>query len=193
MALDIQSVFVVRAFQPYERPPQAATLWSVIPRGLEILTASRALDAKAVNDAALLTIPWIMSPNYAWAIQDIGFTIVQDRGSDWADNTNLNFQNFMRLGEVGLNANYRFRWLTSSQDGQTRTLIRNNQSSPLPTMPMTTLDGSSGLAFNFTAWNNNATVSTAGVLDFFCTFWQFDLEQVRKYPINTTLPVSTRF
>ncbi len=192
MALDIQTVFPVRSFQPYERPPQPMALWTFIPRGLESLTASRALDAKAVNDSALVTIPWVLSPNFGWLFEDLTFSITQDRATDWSDNCNLNFQNYSRLGEVGLNANYRSRWLTSAQDGQTRTLTRKDQSSPWPHTPMMTPDGFSGVSLNFTAFNNQAAVAAAGTLNFSCSFWQFDLEQMRKFPINSPLPVSAR-
>lgn len=193
MAVDTQSVTPSRSYQPYERPPQAATLWTAIPRGILHFTASRQLDAKMATDSALLTIPAVLEPNYGWVLAWLEFTIVQNRAGDWDDRTNLNLQNFYRQGETGLNANYRMRWLQSSKDGQTRCLVPTDVSSIIPTFPMLANEGTAGIAFNFTAWNNDVVnPTTVGTLDFIMAWWQFDLEQMRKFPINSPLPVQVR-
>ncbi len=195
MALDIQTVFPVRAYTPYERPPDIVALWSAIPRGMLSFTAFEALDAKALNDEALVTIPWVLPSNFAYVLESLHFSITQNRAQDWSDRVNLNLQNFARWGVVGLNGNYRRGFEASTQDVNTRTItdIGGNEGiTSFPTFPLVNPETANGVAFNFNAFNNTATAATAGTLHFYCNFWEFDLEQVRKYPINSPVPVQLR-
>jgi len=202
MALDIQTVTPVVIYTPYERPPQAQTLWTAIPRGMHSVVASVELDAKAINDDALLTIQHTLPGSYAYVMESLYFGIVQNRALDWGDRVNLNIQNFFR-GTTGLmvalTANYVTGFVRTNQDDTTRVTSSAGGGAAtdpqghtgFPTFPLIDTNFT-GVQINFSAWNNNNTASTAGILDFYINFWQFDLEQVRKFPINSPLPVQLR-
>lgn len=197
MALVLQQEQFVRSYIPYERPPDPVALWTAIPRGLLQLTISAALDAKPVNDDALLTMLATLPPNFAYILADIHLSLVQNRATDWNDTVNLNLQNFFRKGVVGLNGNYMMAFDVNAQDSNTIVMHQGSSragqgASKLPHFPLVALEGSSGVLINFSAWNNLDTVSAVGTIDAYMTFWEFDLEQIRKFPINSPLPVQAR-
>lgn len=194
MAVVTQTEFPVPVFVPYERPPQAQTLWSAIPRGLySLVIANAVLDAKPVNDDALLVIPATLPRNYAYVFQDMAWSMVQGRASDWHDRCQINLQTFFR-GNRDLQMHWMVGSETTGQNNNTRVLVHSDGTGgfkPMPRFPLLDEDGA-GVQFTFHAWDNADTVSTAGTFDFYASFWQFDLEQIRKYPINSPLPVQAR-
>lgn len=197
MALVIQQEQFVQSYIPYERPPDNIALWSAIPRGMVQFTISAALDAKPVNDDALLSMLATLPPNFGYVLADIHLSLIQNRAQDWNDTVTLNLQNFFRKGVAGLTGNYMFAFDVSAQDNNTIVMHQGSSragqgASKLPHFPLVAFEGTSGVLINFQAWNNLDTVSTIGLIESYITFWQFDLEQIRKYPINSPLPVQLR-
>lgn len=196
MALDLQNIFATPVYIPYERPPDSVALWTAIPRGLFSFVVSAALDAKAIGDEALVSILGTLPPNFAYVMEGAHWNIVQNRAFDWEDRVNLNLQNFFRSPVntgVALTANYAHGSQTNAQNSQTRSIISSNNTEPWPSFPMVAPDGTSGVAINFSGWNNDTVnATTVGTINFWISFWQFDLEQIRKYPINSPLPVQAR-
>lgn len=195
MALVVQTIFPVRAYTPYERPPDNVALWTAIPRGMVSFTAFEAVDAKDIADKALISIPWVLPPNFGYIMESLHFTLTQNRATDWGNSLNLNLQNFAEWGVVGLNANFRRQFELNTQDNNTRTscdLGGDDASSKWPTYPIVGT-APAGASLSFNAFNNStAFASTAGSCHFYCRFWEFDLEQARKFPINSPLPVQSR-
>jgi len=199
MALVLQQIFPDVVYTPYERPPQTISMWTAIPRGMHSLVASVALTAKPVNDTYLMTIVATLPPNFAYVMESLYFGIVVDQAEDFRNRVNLNIQNFFRGGPAGLTANYTSGFVSTSPDNETRSISRNGGdgssngagNTPWPTFPLTG-GNTAGVQINFSAWNNTATVAAAGTIDFYLNFWQFDLEQLRKYPVNSPLPVQMR-
>jgi len=197
MAITQQIVIPVASYVPYERPPQAETLWTAIPRGLVSFVAFVALNLKLAPDSFLLNTNFTLPPNFAYVFSDMNWSITQNRAFDWENRMNLNIQNFYRGASVsaaGMAGNYVHESATSSKDSQQRSMnLRSERGMPFPTFPIIGNPGSSGALFQHSAWNNNVTdAASAGTFDFWCAFWQFDLEQIRKYPINSPLPVQLR-
>ncbi len=194
MALVIQNKPTIADFVPYERPPQPYTLWSAIPRGLQsFIVSSDQLEAKPVNDTFLLNITLTLPPNFAYVMADMNIGIIQDRAVDWDNKCNLNVQNFYRANvtlSVGLASNWLQEFPTNAADDTQRTNL--GLISLLPTYPIIGSQGTSGALIVASMWNNNATVAATGTINAYFSFWQFDLEQVRKYPINAPVPVHSR-
>lgn len=193
MALVIQTKLLTPSYVPYERPSQPATLWTAIPRGLQsFISAGTQLEAKPVNDTFILSMTATLPPNFAYVMADINVTISQDRAVDWDNKLNLNLQNFYRANEslaLGLSGNYGFEFPTMAIDNTQRNILVNQA---LPGFPIVGTQGTSGAQIVVTAWNSNVTVAATGTIDAFVSFWQFDLEQIRKYPINSPIPVHSR-
>ncbi len=191
MALDIQTIAATGSYVPYERPPQPATLWTAIPRGIQsFIVAGEALDAKALNDDQLLQITATLPPNFAYVFQDINLTL-SGEVSAWNVFCNMNLQNFYRTTEdlataLALDWVYGIDTNTLFNSSISLTTANNNHYPP-PTYPLIALPGSSGVLFVFTASNASDPSTAIGVVNFAVSFWVFDLEQIRKYPVNMAM------
>ena len=192
MTVLIQTIVMKSSYVPYERPPQPVTLWSAIPRGLQtFLVPQTAIQDKISPDQLILRMTGTLPPNFGYVMNDAGLSIGGARAFDWADTVNLNFQNFYRGADLGdaINGNYVQDFLIWPLDDLVRSLTAN---SPWPTSPMIGIPGTSGILLDFTTNNRVTTTHTGGTVNGWVSFWQFDLEQIRKYPINSPQPVHTR-
>jgi len=192
MAQVTTAITFAQSYRPFERPPQNLTLWSTIPRGLQSLTIDgQTLDAKPVNDIQLLTLTATLPPNFGYVFADMMLSISQDVADDWDPAFAFNMQNFY-IGPVplviGLSATYNAA-STSGGFGTVRSAakIDGDFSFPFYGIPTT-----SGAQINLQATNQAAAVGAAGTVNAYLSFWQFDLEQIRKFPINTPIPVTSR-
>lgn len=192
MAILIQTIEMVSNYVPYERPPQPYALWTAIPRGLQtFLIPFQALDDKPSPDDMLLRFTGTLPPNFGYVMNDAGVSITNPRAFDWTDNINLNLQNFYRGSDVAdaIGANYVQDFTVWPLDLQTRTMVVKN---PWPTSPMFGVPGTSGILLDWSTWNTISTTTIGGTVSGWISFWQFDLEQIRKYPINSPQPTHAR-
>ncbi len=192
MALVIQTKSLEGSYVPYERPPDPIALWSAIPRGLQSFTTSSVLDAIAVNDDALLQLTATLPPNFAYVMQSCSLTLSQAGGSAWAAKCNLNLQNFYRAPvdiAIALTGNWIQNMESGAQDNSTRVLSLEQ---PWPSFPLIGVNGTSGILIVLSTFNNAQVARAVGTIECFMSFWQFDLEQVRKFAINSPLPTHSR-
>ncbi len=192
MALVTVALGLIPTYTPFERPPQPVTLWSAIPRGLQSFTLPQtALTAKPVNDDELITLTATLPPNYGYVFADSALHITQDRAIDWDAFYTINLQNFYRAPlsqsvAMSITANLPFL------DSGFGTVRAGADKSSAFSYPIIGSPGTSGVLLTLQATNGNNTVAVAGTLTAVVSFWQFDLEQVRKYPINSPTPVNAR-
>ncbi len=193
MALVIQNEAMTPSYVPYERPPQPLTLWTAIPRGLQsFIVDGQSLDVILVGDDALLNLQATLPPNFGYVMQDMNVTLIQAGGQAWAAKINLNLQNFYRTTEnlsVALNGNWVQNMDASALDDSTRSLSLEQ---PWPSFPMIGTPGTSGIQVNISTFNDAQVARAAGTIHAYIAFWQFDLEQIRKFPINSPYPIQAR-
>jgi len=195
MADDIQNVAMLGSYQPYERPPQTLTLWSAIPRGLQsFIVATQALDAKALNDRAILNLNATLPPKFGYVMADVQVHITQDQAADWEDTCSLNLQNYYRASEVesvALSSIYLSSFRNVFQAEQ-RVMTRTEKASTFPSFPIIGTPGTSGVLIVLNMVNAQAAAAAIGTINAYISFWQFDLEQIRKFPINSPIPTHSR-
>lgn len=192
MALVVDTRVGVQSFVPYERPPQPYTLWSAIPRGLmSFIAAVSEIQLKPINDQLLVQMTGTLPPNFAYVMADANISVAIATVTTWHPDCNLNMQNFYRGGDesTGLSGNFPQDFDTVSVLNDLRAMKRDG---PWPTFPMIAPGGSSGIQFVLSAWNADAAAIGTGILNAYISFWQFDLEQIRKFPINSPQPVHAR-
>jgi len=192
MALVIQTIVADSDYVPYERPPDPVTLWTAIPRGLlSFIVASQALDLKLINDDQLLQITGTLPENYAYVVQECNFTINTTGAGFWNDRCNLNLQGYYRgstASVIALAGNFLSDFSDNELFNGSKTLCRNGAfSTPWPRLPIVGTPGFGGIQFNFSAGNDQDPATAAGVVQFNLSFWQYDLEQIRKFPINMAI------
>ncbi len=192
MALVIDTRVGITSFVPYERPPQSVTLWSAIPRGLvSFVSAVSAIALKPINDQLLVQMTGVLPPNFGYVMNDANFSVAVSAVQTWHPDMNLNLQNFYRGGSetIGLSGNWPQGFDTISVLSDLRAM---NREQPWPAFPLIGTAGTTGIQFVLSAWNADAAANPAGVLNAYLSFWQFDLEQIRKFPINSPVPVHVR-
>ncbi len=178
----------------YVRPAQPYTLWSVIPRGLQsFIVDTQQLDAISVGDGALLQLTATLPPNFAYVMVDFNLTLAMEAaGTEWATAFNLNLQNYYRANQtlsLGLSSDWPQQMVSRAQDTSTRALVRDQ---PWPSFPLVAPQGSSGVLVVASTFNNAGNARAAGTINAYASFWQFDLEQIRNFPINTPTPFHAR-
>lgn len=189
MALVIDTIAMRPTYLPYERMPDPAALWTAVPRGLRGFFTESALSAKPVNDDQIVNLTGTLSPNYAYVFAEIGVLMTQNRAADWESVYTLNLGSWYQ-GLTSVAMDWNFDWPLVGFDQQRRGngLSKN----PMPSAPMWAPSDSSGILINISGSNGNNTVATAGVINGYINFWEFDLEQARKFPINSPIPVHAR-
>ncbi len=178
-------------YQPFERPPDAAALWTAIPRGLRgFVVSTGTLAAKPVNDTETLSLTGTLPNGFAYVFAEISLSISQDQAGDWDDRYVLNLQNWYQ-GMIAVSSFFGFDF---SPVGLGATERGNGVGSrdAFPKAPMVASPGSSGILINIITFNDVATVAAAGTVNAYINFWEFDLEQIRKFPINSPYPVHAR-
>lgn len=195
MALNIQTIAMASSFVPYERPPQPMTLWSAIPRGLQsFIVDTQALDAKALNDTALLNLTATLPPNFGYVLMDVKLDIAVNRAFDWSDTMSLNLQSYYRAPglSVALSSTWKGNFdIADTLTATTRTSVWLGDN-PLPKFPIIGTPGTTGVLIVISSSNSVALATTIGTVNAYISFWQFDLEQIRKFPINSPQPVHSR-
>jgi len=193
MALVIDTRAAVASFVPYERPPQPYALWTAIPRGLtSFVVGADPVAIKPINDQLIVQVTGTLPPNFAYVMNDANLSVAMPGMAAYHPDMNLNLQNFYRTGvdaSVALSANWPQSFTTISVLSDLRSMERQ---ATWPSFPMIGSEGTSGIQFVLSAWNADAAATIAGTMNAYLSFWQFDLEQVRKYPINSPQPVHAR-
>jgi len=193
MALVSTALTFVTDYVPYERPPQPDTLWSAIPRGLlSGIVNAGTLDAKPVNDDQTLTCTMTLPPNFGYVMADSQLTVNQNRAGDWRDFCTLRLNNFYRGAPANVDAfdiNYVQGFIDIGLFSTARAMSVIN---PWPSFPILAVRVESPTIVVLSAHNAQDAVATAGTVDAFVSFWQFDLEQIRKFPINSPIPTHSR-
>lgn len=176
----------------YERPPDLSALWTAIPRGLRgFVVETGALAAKPVGDTQTLNLSATLPGNFAYVFAEIALTVRQDVMLNWSSEYSLNLQNFYQGGHLGLAMNYQFDFTPFGllTDGRG---VGHNAIDQTPRSPMWAPRGTSGILIDISAFNPNGDVGAAGTVNAYISFWEFDLEQVRKFPINSPIPTHSR-
>jgi len=199
MAIVTTTIAMTGSYQPYERPSQPASLWTAIPRGLQsFIVPTALLDAKPATDDQDLILTATLPTNFAYVLMDYSLSIAQSRASEWADETTLNLQNYYIApinDSVALSNSWTGDFPTQglpSASGGPLTVRNSRHLAPLPSFPMYSPGGTSGILVRLTANNPSDPAAAAGTVNAYISFWQFDLEQIRKYPINSPYPVHAR-
>ncbi len=184
-------------YLPYERMPDPAALWTAVPRGLRgFIVNGAALELKPVNDQQLLSLTGTLPANFAYVFSEIHLTLAQNKAGNWSDLYTLNLQNWYQ-GILAMSET----WILPFADGlfggpSSGDPVEKNSSAGsmdiLPRAPMWATRGTSGILINIQTENLVGEAATAGTVTAHINFWEFDLEQIRKFPINSPIPTHSR-
>lgn len=192
MAVVIETFAMEPTYLPFERPSDVETLWSSIPRGLRGFTTSEVLPLKLINDVQVFELNATLPTGFAYVFAEIGVRLAQNRAFDWDGQYSLNLRNWYQgttAGKIEMNWKLDFpsfdRNLSQRVNGFTAL-------DTLPKQPMWSPRGTTGIRLVISSFNSNSNAAVAGTIAAFINFWEFDLEQIRKFPINSPFPTHSR-
>lgn len=195
MATVTQNITPIRTFQPFEGLSEAQRLVTSVPRGILRFQSTEAIDAKPVNDDLVVNITCSLPPTFAYVISALNWEVEVDTAEDWTAFVRARVFNGLPNADPGNNqvaafnfSNWRFAPLI-----QRRVLdfslgsIREWYPQPLVRSP-----GAAGMSFIVNAGNGNNNVQAAGTQDFNVAFYQYELNQAVRHPLNSPVPVGIR-
>ncbi len=179
---------------PFERPPDEMTLWSNIPRGLvHFPVIGGTLTAKAINDDEHLRISGALPANFAYQFAQIAFTLTQDvaaswnarptiRCVNWTPNVSATTQHLVYVLEDA------FEFADASAVDAITVLrgLGEEGSHPFGRQMIFSVGGALP-SFSFLAVNETDPAGAAGTVDFFMSFFEFDLTQAVRFGLNTPM------
>ncbi len=182
------------SYQALERPPDAVSDYSPIPRGIRRFFISSAVSAKPVNDTIDLFVTATLPENFAYIITRLNVLLVVDTVLAWEGQITLRMSNHIPGQEVGttetLCVGFSFQDLQST--GPFRALFENSGAFLQPfTSPMWATHGGS-VTFRMHMGNIAAAVGAAGTIIAHAEFLEYDLNQAQRYWINTPMPTLAR-
>jgi len=155
---------------------------SQIPRGMityqGVIPVAALLTSNTLSFRIILTMPI----NYFFALKSFYVSMQSDDGSIGFDNAGS-----ITFGQAGSDVQQMI--LSRGIDFEYSNL-RAHKSYALDAVgPYAFLDGSGGDAFTVVLSDTSGGDESAGDVSYVISFYQFDVEQMNKYAINTSMPV----
>jgi len=197
MALVTQDVGPVRSYSPFEGMSEAQRLVTAVPRGLLRFFSDTALDAKPVNDDLVVNITASLPPGFAYVLSSLSYVLAVDRAADFDEFARFRIFNGLPDGDAG-NEQVAAFGLSLYIPGQAIAIAQRilNYSGGTPRdwfpQPLVRTKGALGMSFTLQLGNGENTVQAAGTQFFNCAFYQYELNQAVRFPLNFPLPVGIR-
>lgn len=158
--------------------------------------SAEALDLKAVNDDLVVNFTCSLPPNFAYVLSSMHYELAVDRAVDFESEARFRVfngvpnapagNNLISLGtltdvavEPGLVPLKVLTWPLGS--------LRENYPTPIWRSP-----AAAGMSAILQVRNLNNTVQAAGTQEFHLAFYQYELNQAVRFPLNFPLPVGLR-
>lgn len=196
MAVVTQAVNGIRTYAPFEGSSERQRLTTAVPRGMIRFHTNQALAAKPVNDSIDLTMTCSLPPEYAYILAHLTFDISVDTATDWdafcrfrifngapsAPVSNEQVSSFAMNNVPNTVAGDPHRILSYSSGG-----IKEWYPGPIYRTK-----NAQGLSAILQYHNSAAAVGAAGSMNFHLGFYQFELNQAVRFPLNFPFPVGVR-
>jgi len=182
----------------FVKPPDPIRNLTAMPRAIvnyNILNG--VVSAKPLNDQAELTISFLLDPTFAYKMVDMSISLSQDRANDWANRAYFEFTNAIRNLEQGATERHVVvledlnqipgsteMWIarTAATHNLPRYVIQVPPGAAAGTSPVTT----------FKANNQNVAAALAGTVNFYVTFFEYEIEQAEQFPLHWPTQVYER-
>ncbi len=197
MATVTQDVSPSRSYSPFEGMSEARRLTTAVPRGMVRFFSDEAVDAKPINDDLVINITGSLPQNFAYIFNSISWNIIVDRAADFFDVMRFRIFNGLPNGTNGSQqvAMFNFTNLspTAALIANQRVLefSRGNVSDWYPNVLIPPAP-SQAMSFTISAFNAEDAAQAAGTQSFSASFYQYELNQAVRFPLNSPLPVGIR-
>lgn len=173
---------------PYIKPPDLSRMFTAIPRALITFVVNQAtLSAKPTNDQQTVQVSFSLPVTFAYRMIDSQMMVrTGGAGSagtafDFNAGGELQITNAMRGQSLGVTT----RHLLRSTGVFSFATITEQRFWAIDRNPSMILQAISAGVANVLDWrvvNNSAGATPAGTVNFLCTMYEYDIEQVQMYP-----------
>jgi len=197
VALVTSTLVLTRNYSPFEGMDEATRMRTSIPRGLLRFVSTTAVAAKPVNDDLLVVGTGSLPPGFAYVISSMSWQIIVDRAADFHSTAFFRIFNGLPNGEV---PNEQVSMFDFTDQSPTTAIKPNSRILEYSRgclrewypQPLVQTKGAAGMSFTVQAFNANNTVQAAGTQFFNCAFYQYELNQAVRFPLNSPIPMGIR-
>jgi len=195
VALVNQVITATRDYSPFEGMSERQRLVTSVPIGRFLFSVEAALDAKPVNDQINLQITNQLPDGFAYVFSSLSFELQVDTADDWDSISRVTLFNCIPNLAPGNNQIAAFAMSAFKLSAADAEKILNYQlGTPRDWFP-NPIDKSraaTGHSLLFNYGNFAATVQAAGTISFHANFYQYELNQAVRFPLNSPFPVGIR-
>lgn len=157
-----------------------------VPRGIRTYRGSKPIAAKLAADQTSVQISFTFPTAYAYLIKSFSFAILSDDTSNDFQNEALVEQYIFgtATGDQKVMGN-----LTCPGISVRGAVNAHKVYLPQPHFPRPILVGGKAMQIVTQLADISADASTAGDVQWFCEFFEFDNQQIHKWPVNSPQPV----
>ncbi len=162
--------------------PDPTRMFTAEPRAIITFNIfNGTISAKPVNDTQNLVIALDLPVAFAYRMIELNCVLTQDVANDWERGVFLEATNAIRTLEAGS---------VQRHPGNSISTVRRNLTGmwlidlDVPRYIMQAVRPGIAVTMTFEASNNNATVGAAGVVNFYASFFEYEIEQAIMYPIH---------
>lgn len=185
MAIVLTGISAIFRRVPFIKPPDLARQFTPIPRArVDFINNNVVIPLKPVNDQQNFQIACNVPTTFAYRLLSSLIKVRQDQADNWDAVGQLQITNGMRgqtLGQVSTHP------IVSELTNSFSTILpeRLYFTAPdraAPTYIIQSLSRDVAPVIDFRLSNNDVTAAAAGVLQFFASFYEYDIEQVEMFP-----------
>lgn len=193
MATVTDNLTYLSSYLPYERPPDAVSQYSWVPRGVRRFFLAVATTAKPINDDWIAHITATLPDNFAYIPRSLSVSFAVDTCSDVDDRFILRYLNHISGQPLGASESFQLiNDLVAPVGTDPSRLTRAvNQELAMVTSPVWSLHTGSPTV-RVTLFNNADAAMAAGFVITHMEFYEYDLTQAQRFPVNAGMPTFSR-
>lgn len=175
---------------------ERARMYNAVPRGMIRFSAIKVLSAKPINDDMNVNITSSLPPNFGYVFSYMFFELECDTATDW--NATARFRMFNGIpnasvpnDQVAVVNMSNYNDAGTSDPKRIADMSLGDLGKRFPTPVWRTRDAA-GMSAIVNYANGADPAQAAGLIEFHMAFYQYDLTQVVRFPLNFPLPVGNR-
>ncbi len=197
MAVVTVTITPTRSYSPFEGLSEAQRLVTSVPRGLVRFFSDAAIDAKPVNDQMIVSVTGSLPAGFAYILSSLSWQVIVPRSADWTDLAMFRIFNGLQAAAVPneqvslFNLTDLVPQTTLRPNSKILEFTRGSIREWYP-QPLVQSKDAAGMSFTLQGYNPTATVDVAGTQFFNAAFYQYELNQAVRFPLNSPLPTAIR-
>ncbi len=187
MAVVLDSISATLTRTAFVKPPDLQRELSSMPRAIvNFNVLDGTISIKPVNDTQELIIGMSLDATFAYRMVDFSCSLIQDVANDWNSLAYLEITNAIRNLETGATQRHHIAISDGTRIPTPVEMWVARFASGEPGPPRYVIQAATGSApvITFKATNNTAAAGVAGTVNFFMSFFEFDIEQAERYPMH---------